>query len=174
MQDLNDKPSIPLHIAYQFWCIYYQGKARLLQHTNFQLETFWTLQVRVVILDYELYRATWYTMDGRKRYIRKRYFGNPILIESTNLYKFNKTVLFSPQSVLDTNVNLFSALRHLFLNILIWGRKVSWLSKRIPNYLFLLLGNCISLTQCLDGVHTNSFWVRELKLILHCPFFYLI
>ena len=50
-----------------------------IQHTNSQLETFWTLQVRVVILHGELYQATWYTMDGLNC---KRYLRNPILIES--------------------------------------------------------------------------------------------
>ena len=80
MQDLKDKPSISLHTAYQVWYFCFQGKARYLQHTNFQLETLWTLQVRVVILDDGLHLATWYTMDGLNR---KRYIRNPIWIEST-------------------------------------------------------------------------------------------
>jgi hypothetical protein len=71
----------------------------LLQHTNSQLETFWTLQVRVVILDDGLYLATWYTMDGLNR---KRYIRNPILIESTIYINLIK-LLSAPQSVLDTN-----------------------------------------------------------------------
>jgi hypothetical protein len=36
------------------------------------------------------------------------------------------------QSVLDTNFKILRALRLLFLRILIWGRKVSLLSKRRP------------------------------------------
>jgi hypothetical protein len=55
--------------------------------SNSQLETFWTLQVRVVILDDGLYLATWYTMDGLNR---KRYIRNPIWIESTILHFCNK------------------------------------------------------------------------------------
>jgi hypothetical protein len=49
-------------------------------HTHSQMETFWTLQVRVVILDDGLYQTIWYTMDGLNR---KRCIRNPILIEST-------------------------------------------------------------------------------------------
>ena len=60
MQDLKNKPSISLHTAYQVWYVCFQGNTRLLQHTNSQLETFWTLQVRVVILDDGLYLTTWY------------------------------------------------------------------------------------------------------------------
>jgi folate-dependent tRNA-U54 methylase TrmFO/GidA len=125
---MQHKPSISLHTAYQVWYVCLQWKARLLQHTNSQLETFWTLQVRVVILNDGLYQATWYKMDGLNR---KRYIRNPILIEST-ISKFNKTVLSTPQSVLDTNTKILSALSHLFLSILIliWSRKVSLLSKR--------------------------------------------
>ena len=67
-------------LAYQVWYVCFQGKARLFQHTDSQLETFWTLQVRVVVLDDGLYLATWYTMDGLNR---KRYIRNPIWIEST-------------------------------------------------------------------------------------------
>jgi hypothetical protein len=113
-------------LAYQVWYVCFQGKARLFQHTDSQLETFWTLQVRVVVLDDGLYLATWYTMDGLNR---KRYIRNPIWIE------FNKTVLSAPQSVLNTNFKILRALRLLFLSILIWGRKVSLLSKRRPKNL---------------------------------------
>ena len=60
MQDLKKKPSISLHTACQGWYICFQWKTRLLQHTNSQLETFWTLQVRVLILDDWLYLTTWY------------------------------------------------------------------------------------------------------------------
>jgi hypothetical protein len=44
---------------------------------------FWTLQVRVVILDDEVYHATWYTMDGLSR---KRYIHTPILIDISILW----------------------------------------------------------------------------------------
>jgi hypothetical protein len=44
-------------------------------------------------------------------------------------------VLSAPQSVLDTNFKILRALRLLFLSILIWGRKVSLLSKRRPKNL---------------------------------------
>jgi hypothetical protein len=39
------------------------------------------------------------------------------------------------QTVLDTNFKILRALRLLFLSILIWGRKVSLLSKRRPKNL---------------------------------------
>ena len=127
MQDLKDKPSIWLHTAYQVWYVCFQGKARLLQHTNSQLETFWALQVRVVVLDDGLYQATWYTMDGLNR---KRCIRNPILIE----YNLIKPCYPHP-SVLDTNFKILRAFRFLFLSILIWSRKVSLLSKRRPKNL---------------------------------------
>ena len=41
-------------------------------------------------------------------------------------------MLSAPQSVLDTNFKILRALRLLFFSILIWGRKVSLLSKRRP------------------------------------------
>jgi hypothetical protein len=44
-------------------------------------------------------------------------------------------VISAPQSVLDTNVKILRALRLLLLSILIWGRKVSLLSKRRPKNL---------------------------------------
>ena len=49
MQDLKETPLIWLHTGYQVWCVC------LLQHKSSQLEMFWTLQVRVVILDDGLY-----------------------------------------------------------------------------------------------------------------------
>jgi hypothetical protein len=45
-------------------------------------------------------------------------------------------VLAAPQSVLDTNFKILRALRLLFLSILIWGRKVSLLSKRRNGFKF--------------------------------------
>jgi hypothetical protein len=102
----------------------FQGKDILLQHTNSQLETIWTLQVRVVILYDGLYQATWYTMDGLNR---KGCIRNPILIESTIYINLIKPWYLHPQSVLDTNFKI--------LSILIWGRKVSLLSKRRPKNL---------------------------------------
>jgi hypothetical protein len=163
--NILDKPSIWLHTAYQVWYVCFQGKARLLQHTNCQLETFWTLQVRVVILDDGLYLATWYTMDDIPVCeIKGSSFMNLLIFYKilrkltdtassasfldlclefddsgqfstkiyNDLYKFNKTVLSAPQSVLDTNFKILRALRLLFFSILIWGRKVSLLSKRRP------------------------------------------
>jgi hypothetical protein len=41
----------------------------------------------------------------------------------------------TPQSVLDTNFKILRTLRLLFFSILIWGRKVSLLSKRRPKNL---------------------------------------
>ena len=57
MSDLQDKPSIWLHTVYMVSYVCFQGKTRLPQHANYQLEMFRTLQVRVVIIDNELYQA---------------------------------------------------------------------------------------------------------------------
>ena len=51
MLNSKDKPSMLLHTASQFWYVCFQSMSGLLQHANSQLETFWTLQVRDVILD---------------------------------------------------------------------------------------------------------------------------
>ena len=129
MQDLKDKPSISLHTAYQVWYVCFQGKARLLEHTDSQLETFWTLQVRVVILDDQLNQATWFTMDGLNR---KRCIRYPVLIESTININLIKPCYPHPSRYWTQIWKILSALMHLFLSILIWFRKVSSLSKMIP------------------------------------------
>ena len=87
MQDLKEKSSIWLDSAYQVWYVCLQVKTRFLQHTNSQLETFWTHPVRAVILDDELYQATWYKIDWRNR---TQYTPNPIWIESTVYINFIK------------------------------------------------------------------------------------
>ena len=110
--------------GYEFY-----NRARTTQHTNSQLETLWTLQVRVVIIDVGLYQATWYTMDGLNC---KQYIHNPILTESTIYINLIKPCYPHTQSVLDTNLKILSAVRHLFLKILIRGIKVSLLSKKRP------------------------------------------
>jgi hypothetical protein len=60
--------------------------------------------------------------------------------------------LSTPQSVLDTNFKILRALRLLFLSILIWGRKVSLLSKRRPKNLVLENGFKFSSSKTL-GMH---------------------
>ena len=54
MKDLKNKFSMWWYTAYYVWYAYRQVKALLIQHTHSQLETFWTLPVRVVILEDEL------------------------------------------------------------------------------------------------------------------------
>jgi hypothetical protein len=75
---------------------------------------------------------------------------------------FNKTVLSAPQSVLDTNFKILRALRLLFLSILIWGRKVSLLSKMRPK-------NCVSGTIFIGELYNfNSGSGRSPLLLQMC------
>ena len=63
-------------------------------------------------------------------------------------------MLSAPQSVLDTNFKILRALRLLFFSILIWGRKVSLLSKRRPT-------NFVSVTIFIGELHnfiSGSGW----------------
>ena len=151
MQDLKDKPSIWLHTAYQVWNVCFQGKARLFQHTDSKLETFWTPQVTVVILDDGLYQATWYMMDGLNR---KRYIRNPILIETTIYINLIKTVLFAHHSVLDTNFEILSVLGHSFLGILIWDRKVSVITAMMVSG--MISSGCVASKQ--RTFHFKELW----------------
>ena len=87
MQDLKEKSSIWLDSAYQVWYVCFQVKTPFLLHTNSQLETFWMLSVTVIILDDEMYHATWYKIDWLNR---TQVTPNPILIESMVYINFIK------------------------------------------------------------------------------------
>ena len=150
-------------IRLQFGCILhiefdmsvFKGKARLLLHAKSQLKTFWTLHVKVVILDDELYQTTSYAIDERNR---KGYIRNQILIESKIHVYINliKSCYPHPIRYWIQIFKILSVLRHLFLSILIWGRKVRLLSKRRPKYFvsgtIFYRGIVLFLTPGLDGV----------------------
>ena len=91
--------------------LWFPVKNRLLQHTNSQLETFWTLQVRVVIIVDELYQTSWYKNEELippKKTIHPQSNFDPI----NGLYEFSESVLSASQSVLDTNLKTLSASWH--------------------------------------------------------------
>jgi hypothetical protein len=91
--------------------LWFPVKNRLLQHTNSQLETFWTLQVRVVIIVDELYQTSWYKNEELippKKTIHPQSNFDPI----NGLYEFSESVLSASQSVLDTNSKTLSASWH--------------------------------------------------------------
>ena len=149
MQDLKDKPSTWLHTAYQVWHVCCQGKARLLQHTNSQLKTFWSESRN------RWWWIVWYIMD---RLNRKRYIRNPMLIESTIYINLIKTVLSAPQLVLDTDFKILSVLRHSFLGILIWGRKVSFITAMMV--CGIVSSGCVASNQSI--FHCKKLWYSYL------------
>ena len=115
-------PSCALNLISIFfffiWYLCFPVKDRLLQHTNSQLETFWTFQVKAIITADELYQTSRYkNVELIQKTIHPQSNFDPI----NDLYEFNETVLSASRSVLDTNFKLLNASWYqVYESVFIW------------------------------------------------------